>query len=146
MTIIGLDKLNRKFTALPDAMQKEIRLAQETGAEEMAGMARRLVPVDSGALQRSIDWGYGDPPSGSIGSGTKRKGQAAVGVASAVDRISIWAGDTVAYYARWVEFGTAKQPAQPFFYPSFRALRKRMKSRNTRAMNKVAKRIANNGN
>jgi HK97 gp10 family phage protein len=147
--VLGLDKLNRKLHELPAEMQKTIRKASEDGAEEMVGMAKRLVPVDSGALQASIAWTYGEPPAGSIGGGgTKRKpgGKVRTGTATSGDRISVYAGDSRAYYARWVEFGTAAQSAQPFFFPSFRALKKRMKSRNARAMNKAAKKVAAGGN
>lgn len=83
--------------------------------------------------------------------------------------ITIYAGDDEAFYARWVEFGTqatqargsrrnnrfrnifvatkeyrahAATPAQPFFYPAYRALRKSVKSRIRRAANKAAKLVA----
>jgi len=146
MAIQGLDKLKRKFSALPEAMQAEIRKAQEAGAEDMAGMARRLVPHDSGALEASIGWTYGDPPTGSIGGGGGSKAPPSQATGTGTDRISVYAGDAKAYYARWVEFGTVARPATPFFFPAYRALKKKNKSRNTRAMSKVAKRIAAGGN
>jgi hypothetical protein len=73
--------------------------------------------------------------------------------------ITIYAGSDEAFHARWVEFGTAPHlnggrfagsshpgtAAQPFFYPSYRATRKRAKGRVTRAVNKAAKRIAAGG-
>lgn len=150
--VLGLDKLKRKLHELPDEMQTAIRKASESGAEEMVDMAARLAPVDTGALKASIAWTYGDPPTGSIGAGTKRKGKGGGGARKGArggasgDRISIYAGDPTAYYARWVEFGTAARPATPFFYPAFRALKKRMRSRTTRAINKAVKGVANNGN
>ena len=142
MTVLGLDKLKKKFGALPEEMQAAIRLASEQGAQEMVDMAQRLVPVDTGSLKASIAWTHGNPPGGSIGfaAGRRKAGE------EVTDRISIYAGDADAYYARWVEFGTLGRPASPFFFPAFRALKKRMRSRNTRAMNKVARKVAAGGN
>jgi HK97 gp10 family phage protein len=136
--VLGLDKLKRKFHDLPPELQLAIRKASEDGAGEMVGMAKRLVPQDSGDLRDSIDWSYGGAPKGSIGAVGSRKG--------GTDVISVHAGDKKAFYARWVEFGTVKMPARPYFFPAFRALKKRMISRNKRAMNKVAKKVAAGGN
>ena len=78
-------------------------------------------------------------------------------------RISIYAGDDKAFYARWIEFGTKPHNvakgggnkghrgeahlhpgtrAYPFFFPSYRANQKKMKSRVNRAINKAAKQVA----
>lgn len=143
----GLAQLNRKLRAIPQVVEAEIKAAMAKGADEVVALAKSLVPVDDGDLRDSIEWTWGDAPSG------------ALAIASAGDgnlRITIYAGDEKAFYARWVEFGTAQHPqggmfkgathpgttAQPFFYPSWRALRRRVKSRLTRAMNKAAKRIS----
>lgn len=136
----GLDKLRQKVRKLPPEMERAIRESFETGASDMVGMAQRLAPVETGALRNSIAWRYGDPPGGSIG------GFAMGSRSKAEDRISIYAGDREAFYARWVEFGAMGIPAQPFFFPAWRALRKQIKSRNTRAINKAAKKVAAGGN
>lgn len=74
-------------------------------------------------------------------------------------QITVFAGGGDAYYARMIEFGTAphlnggrfagsKHPgtaAQPFFFPAFRANRRRAKSRVSRAINKAAKKVAASG-
>ncbi len=103
-------------------------------------------------LYNSIGWVWGDAPAGttmvlgSIKAGNKRGNF----------RITIFAGDNKAFYARWVEFGTAphinggwfagtKHPGtrpSPFFYPSWRANRKSAKGKLTRAINKAAKQVA----
>jgi len=81
-------------------------------------------------------------------------------------RITIFAGDDKAFYARWAEFGTAPHSlakgadrssrrrrnlpgrqhpgarAHPFFYPAYRANRKKLKSRVSRAITKAAKKVA----
>lgn len=152
--IQGLDRLKRKLQAFPDAARDEIIKAMEQSAAEVVAMAKSLVPVDSGGLRDSIGWTWGDPPKGAISiasaKGLRRQGSMF---------ITIYAGNSEAYQARWVEFGTSAHvnggkfagsqhpgtAAQPFFFPAFRALRKRIKSRLTRAINKAAKRVASGG-
>lgn len=127
----GLDKLERKLKAMPREVQSAISVALEQNAEELTAMQRRLVPVDDGVLRGSIGWEFGSGES-RIGL----KGQYGLAV-------TITAGGGDAYYAPWVEFGTSDgKPAASFFFPSYRALRKRMKSRITRAQNKAIKEIA----
>ena len=47
---------------------------------------------------------------------------------------------TKAYdYARAVEFGTVHMPAEPFFFPTFRLMRKRMRSSMRRKISKTIK-------
>ena len=53
--------------------------------------------------------------------------------------ITIYAGDDKAFYARFVEFGTVKMKAIPFFFPAYRTNKKRAKSRVRRAHTKAAK-------
>ncbi|ASY56488.1 HK97-gp10 family putative phage morphogenesis protein [Sinorhizobium sp. CCBAU 05631] len=134
----GLDSLKRKLTlAIPYRVRQRTRAAMEKGAGEIVAMAKSLAPVLSehdprrkaGALRDSIGWTWGDAPKGSI----------VLAQSASVDgeRITIYAGDSEAFYARWVEFGTQKMPAIPFFFPSYRTLRKRVKGRITREMKKA---------
>lgn len=103
----------------------------EKSADEIVDMMKRLVPVDKGDLRDSIGWTWGDPPDG------------ATVVASAVSSdgiaITIFAGGGDAFHARFVEFGTRNMPAQPFFYVSWRANRKRVLARTKRALRKAVK-------
>lgn len=120
-----------------------------------------------GALRDSIGWTWGDKtPKGSIklgniGSSSNRRPGDLV--------ITIYAGDDKAFYARWVEFGTRPHGinavnapvmgrggrnfgthvdhpgaiATPFFFPAYRAMKKRIKNRMARAVNKSARDVAN---
>jgi len=153
--IQGLDRLRKKLTALPDKARESIAKAMEQSAAEVVAMAKSLAPVDSGALRDSIGWTWGDAPKGSMTLGTVR--QSGKGAGNMV--ITIFAGGSDAFWARWVEFGTAphinggiyagsEHPgtrAQPFFYPSWRANRKRVRGRVTRAVNKAARAVAAGG-
>lgn len=152
--VIGTERLVRKLRALPEAVKREMRAAIAAGAAEVVSLAKSLVPVDDGDLRESIGWTWGEPPKGSITLGQVRGAKAAAGLIA-----TIYAGDSKAYYARFVEFGTAPHinggiypgtqhpgtSAQPFFYPAYRAVRKRIRSRVTRATNKAARRVAAGG-
>lgn len=151
----GLDRLNRKLKALPKAVEEEISKAMEQSANEIVALAKSLAPVDRGDLQMSISWTWGDAPKGSMVIGKVR----AAGRGAGNLQITVFAGGGDAWYARFIEFGTAPHinggrfagstnpgtVAQPFFYPAYRASRKRAKGRVTRAVNKAAKRVAAGG-
>lgn len=142
MAILGLDRLKRKLTVtIPAHVEKATAAAMEQGAEEIVGMMKRLAPVDSGALRDSIGWTWGDAPAGAMVLGKSKS----VG-SRGRKYITIYAGtrdkklgDADAFYARFVEFGTQAMAPQPFFFPSYRALRKRVRSRITRSMKKAIK-------
>lgn len=127
----GLDRLRKKLNAIPEISRQEIRKALEKSAEEIVALAKSLVPVATGELRDSIGWTWGDAPSGSM----------VLAEASGPDdlKITVFAGNSEAFYARWVEFGTTKMQHQPFFYPAYRALRKRVRGRITRATRKAAR-------
>lgn len=146
----GVDRLKRKLQAIPEVARTEIAKAMEESAAEIVKFARGLAPVEDGDLQRSIGWTWGDAPKGAIVLGSVRASKTGNMV------ITIYAGDDRAFYARWVEFGTkphengglftgSEHPgtaAQPFFYPAYRAVRRSVRGRVSRAVTKAAKRIA----
>ncbi len=150
--ILGLKSLNRKLTKLPQAAEAAIRKAMATGADEIVALMKSLVAVDSGALKASIGWTWGDKPKGSVSIATVKSKDGSL-------RITIFAGNDKIWYARLVEFGAPKHiagglfkglkhpgaPAQPFFFVSFRALRRRTKSRITRAITKSARQAVADG-
>ncbi len=135
--VIGIAKLRKKLEALVSVGRDQIRRAMETSANEIVALAKNLVPVDKGDLKDSIGWTWGKAPKGAMTLGKVQSD----GVDSEFT-ITIYAGNSDAYYARWVEFGTQKMGAQPYFYPSYRALRRRSKSRVTRSVSKAIKKVA----
>ena len=150
-SIIGLAKLDRKLKRMPSVATARIKAAMEEAANEIVAMATSLVPVDDGALRDSIGWTWGAPPRGAM--------TLAKAVRSKLGKdltLTVYAGDERAFYARWIEFGTAghtnrglfagsKHPgtkAQPFFFPSYRASRKGAKRKVRAAIRKAAKEVA----
>ncbi|MDQ0558310.1 HK97 gp10 family phage protein [Rhizobium mesoamericanum] len=148
----NLKRLQAKLDRLPAKVKQRIKTAMEAGADEIVAMAKSLVADDTGKLRESIGWTYGRAPKGSM---TLGKVESLGGDLT----ITIYAGNTESFQSRWIEFGTqahiaggkfagAKipaQPARPFFYVSFRANRRRVKSRISRAITKAAKEVAAGG-
>lgn len=120
--IIGLAKLNAKLARIPDATQKEIRVALAAAADRIVNDMKALVPSDTGALRDSIGWTFGKAPRGALTLGSLFRASQAGQLTA-----TIYAGSDVAYYARWVEFGTTENDPQPYFFVAYRANRKAVK-------------------
>lgn len=116
-------RVKRKLNQLVKLSHDEIQRTLLDQGESLASFQRRLVPVESGDLRRSIE----------VTKRTTRKGEPAVVVS---------AGDDDAYYARWVEFGTKEKPGHPFFFPPYRARRKDIKKAVVAAVKKAARQAA----
>lgn len=158
MKIENRERFNRRIAAIAPEIRKELRDALAKAAEETASTARRLAPVGrTGRLRASIVWRYGDEETGKHAQGVKGGHSLSV---------SITAGNERVRYAHLVEFGAVSHeieprkrgeklsingrlvsrvrhpgsPAQPFFYPAFRLMKKKAKSTISRSMSKAIKR------
>lgn len=168
MTFKNAKRFKGKISKLPATVAKACREAMEEVAQDIVDHMRDLVPVETGTLRDSIDWCWGKPPADaklftSIARGRRPD------ATDADNRISIFAGSFEAYYARWVEFGTkarvgryrdasgrkrnagkrghAATPAHPFFFPVWRAHKRRLRGVITRRVNAAIKKLAqSNGN
>ncbi len=134
--ILGLARLERKLKRMPALAKDEMRAEMGKVADDVVAMMKRLAPEDTGALRDSIGWTWGKAPKGA-------------GIVAAVASklggdltITIYAGSTEAYYARWQEFGTQDMPAHPYFFISWRASQKDAKRRVRRATRKAARKVA----
>lgn len=119
-------RLSIKLSRIKPEIARELAPVVEANARQVHEIQLRLVPIDDreggGDLRDSLAY-YAVPGF----QGLKWR---------------ITAGDEKAFYARMVEFGTPRNTASPFFYPAYRAVRRALKSRMSRAIRKVIKRIA----
>ena len=136
-----------KLRRMKPAVRQEIELATSRNAADVAKLAKRLAPIGKYA-------GAGD-----LKASTKAIGESD----GAAIRWKVVSGDEKAFYARMVEFGTAPATrgatvtnasgrkrkagrthpgtrARPYFFPAYRALRKRLRTRLSRAFTKAKKR------
>lgn len=148
--ILNLNRLNRKLAKLPAVARQMIRKAMEAKANEIVALMKNLVPVDDGTLRDSIGWTWGKAPKGSLTIASVQ----ATGDSDMT--LTIYAGNKEAFYARWVEFGTARHEngglfagsihpgttAQPFFFVSWRANKRRTVRAIRKASRDSAKKVA----
>jgi len=136
----GMDALKRRFDQVPQKVRDALAKQLEAEATKIVMQMKTLVPVDTGALRDSIDWTWGDAPAGSLSIGKVRGrqyGKVSITVYAGTRDKSL--GDADAFYARFQEFGTVKMAASPFFYPTWRANKTRVKSALSRAVKKAAR-------
>lgn len=128
----GMPALRRRLTiTIPEKVKRAAAAALEENARELVAEMKRLVPVDEGDLKDSINWTWGDAPAGTMVLGSVGRQD------YATMRITIYAGGGDAFYAFFQEFGTVNMPPNPFFFTSYRKLKRKMKGRVTRKINKT---------
>lgn len=127
----GLDKLNRRWKAIPQRAKENVRVAMEQAAYDIVEEMYSRAPHLTGDLAGSIGWTWGEAPKGTMTIG--KVGGKEYGTM----RITIYAGGGDQFYAKFQEFGTQDMPANPFFFPVWRARKKRVKSRISRAISKA---------
>ncbi|MFY0619322.1 HK97-gp10 family putative phage morphogenesis protein [Shimia sp.] len=127
----GLARFQKRWRAIPRNARINVRAAMEDAATDIVEEMWSRAPQHEGVLAMSIGWTWGVPPKGAMTIGTVG-GSPKEGL-----RITIFAGGGDAFYAWFQEFGTLEMPANPFFFPVWRARRKNVKSRLSRAMSKA---------
>lgn len=142
-------ELLRKLAAMSEEVRAAVKPAIRQGADEVVAMQKRLAPVKTGWLRASIRATYG----GALPRYASMKSGAGSDVGDPDLTVTITAGSDIARYAHLVEFGAsphtaggkfegAQHPgakAQPFFYPGYRATKRRVKTRISRAMGKAVR-------
>lgn len=156
MKIQGRDRLKRRLAAMPDVARAEIRAELERRAADLEETVRRFAPRgETGALKASVGYTFGEytPENSSVrgvqGGGTLKDKDLSV---------TVHAGDAKAFYAAFVEFGTAPhaQPRnrligyhhpgsspRPFFFPAYRLSKKKIKAGISRATKRAAAKVFN---
>lgn len=109
--------------ALPPAVRTELTRAAEANAKAFEAAAEREAPRLTGELRVSV------------------KSYPANGYQGTVWRVRAGVNGGEGFYARFVEFGANGVPANPFFFPVYRAMRPRFRARNARAIKKAQRRV-----
>lgn len=135
--MLGRAKLRRRLMRLPEEVKAQLKRDFAQGADDIVDMMKTYAPVDDGELRDSIHWRWaGDKQVAYSQGDTSGAAPGELGDMS----IRIAAGNTKVRYAHLVEFGAAPhvaggmfkgaqhpgRQAQPFFFPSYRAQRKRV--------------------
>lgn len=158
---IGKARVSKKLQAMASMCQAEVAATMADEATRIVSEMQAVVPKRTHELEKSIGWTFGDPPKDAkfVAQGRRTK------IAGQFLRISIYAGSFVAYWARWVEFGTkarapgvyrdeknkrrnagkrghAATPAQPYFWPIWRANQNHVRTAIRNAMKRAIKNVA----
>lgn len=124
MAFTNRDRLRRKMKAIPVEVRKVAREQLKKNAEELVETQKRFAAMS-----------FKDP-SGKLQSGIKQ--QDVSDPTRITRKVSASAKDEKGRdYAAWVEFGTSKSEAAPYFWVGYRLLKRRFRSRMTRAAKKA---------
>lgn len=127
-----LERLLKRLDDIPKAVVEAVQPALAQSGNELAGAMKHLAPVDTGALRDSI----AVTPAGERTPPYSQPGGSMVVPANAV---VITVGNSETRYPHLVEYGTADAPAQPYFWPSYRLLKRRITNRIKRGVSKAVK-------
>lgn len=140
----GVAEFRRRMRRVAEVVRAPLRAELERLAQGMVKEMRSIVAKRNGTLAASIDYTFDTPPKGTL------KLASVSGSPKDSLVVTIYAGGKGsfgdAFYARFVEFGTRPHSiarpgsegpgvphpgarAQPFFFPVFRANRKRVRAR-----------------
>lgn len=127
---LNLDQKMRRLANIPPKVRTAVENQFIIGANEVTLEMKRVAPVDEGDLVQSIHW---QKRATNVGFGvTIRAG-------GALTFRPVREGRTAPMYdyALAVELGTGDTPAQPFFYPVWRANRRYFMARITATWRKA---------
>lgn len=127
-----LQRLLARMEAIPEAVRREVQPNIIKSADELAGLVQHLAEPsrDTGALIESVEV---TPPGGTTPAYSQPGGSRTATELEAI----VTVGNSGVRYPHLVEYGTAEAPAQPFFWPAVRSLRKRINARTNRAIRKA---------
>jgi HK97 gp10 family phage protein len=128
----GLSRLQRRLAAIPTAVKEAVQPALQKSAAELVAMMKQLAPVETGHLRDSIV----ATPAGQSTPAYSQPGGSQIVPENAV---MVTAGNSEVRYPHLVEYGTANAPAQPYFWPSYRLLKKRLGNRVKRSVSKAVR-------
>lgn len=105
ISLLGDKELQTKFRLLPIKVQRKLlRQGMRKAGKLVRDEARRLVPVDTGALKKSLKVRAAIRKRGSFGARIMTGERAELGIDPGAS----------GYYPAVVEFGSKTQPAQPY--------------------------------
>lgn len=134
MASAQLQRLQRRLEAIPKAVIAAVQPALEKSGQELTSAMKALAETsrDTGDLIDSIAYttaGKATPPY-------SQPGGAHVVPPNAVH---VTAGNSDVRYPHLVEYGTTQAAAQPFFWPAYRLLKRKITNRIKRSVSKAVR-------
>lgn len=113
----------QRMARIPIEVKQAVRTELDVQAEKLVEAIRPNIPVDQGDLQKSLAFRT-----------NPRRDKIGVIVTEGAD------DDTAGRKARAIEFGRPGAPAQPHFFPTYRAYKKKIQNALARSARNVVKR------
>lgn len=159
----GIEQFRRTMRMMETEVRDGARLQIEKEATKVAALMRFAAPKNTGALAESIGWTWGDARAGGISArtatsgavydflgvtlqaggveGTSREQRRASGTRQRDWKRTGTFSSEKTDVAAYQEFGTSRMPANPFFFPIWRAERRRVRSNIIAAVRRAVRRI-----
>jgi HK97 gp10 family phage protein len=127
----SVEEFKRKLAQIAPSIQVETMAEVRKQADRLVAVMKSVVPVRTGKLRDSIRTAPGS-----------NKVQMRVMAGGPTTTVEVRKGSGVPYdYARAVEWGTSQEHAQPFFWPSYRLMKRPIRSALSRASRKGIEKI-----
>lgn len=147
VSVKGRERLRAKFRRMPEKVRAAVVGTLPLAADDLVAMQKRLAPHDKGNLRESIRKEAFENQDDAY------RIKVVAGGTAATRRVVREGSGKVIDEAVLIEFGTKKhkaggkfagaripdQPPRPFFFPAYRALKRRIKSKIARAISKAVK-------
>jgi HK97 gp10 family phage protein len=142
------DRLFQALRKSVPAVDAELRSALAKAGDDFVDTAQSLVPYDDGDLHDSIGWAW----TKNTQADSSRSPAIVVFAGGEPGKVGLFSRfrtffgmgarrptGSGAYYVRFVEFGVPGKPKQPFFFPSYRLVRRKIRGQLSRAMGRAIK-------
>lgn len=130
----GLARLNRRMNAIPQKVRDAVKPALLKNGQELADTMKQFAETsrDTGDLINSI---------AVTGPGESTPAYSQPGGSKVVpdNAVAVTVGNSDVRYPHLVEYGTKEAAAQPFFWPAYRLLKRRLQRRTRRAIGKAVR-------
>ena len=142
--VSGLKELDARFRRMRVAVKTANEAGQQRDADELVRVIAAAAPRKTGTLAKSVRKVEGVTKAGRAyvavvagGRTTTRKVRKGVSDADFAKALANGGNQGEFDYSRAVEFGAPGRPAEPFFYPTYRKLKRRLKARRSRVVKKA---------
>ena len=130
--VTGRQLLRKTLAALPKEVKKDLQASMTASAHELAGKIRTAAPKDEGNLAASVR--VEEFNRGGIGAIVKAGGP--------LTTRPVRQGQSATYdYALAQELGTQDMLAQPFFFPSYRRQKRKIRTKASKAVRAAVERV-----
>jgi len=149
-SLMGLARVQRRLDRIPKEIKAQVKKQMEQEAAQIVAAMKGAAPLDTGALRNSIGWKWGKAGEGqtAIAQAKAALGSEMVLTIYAGNKATLKAGENNRYQqqlARLMEFGTRHMAKRPFFYGTWRMMRKKARANVRKSVGRAVKAVTRGG-